>query len=166
MSAACAVPSGIDGARLVDRAFRHVAAKIGASSPSEAASKVREGDLDAYLYFRYGIAREAAAEIASICDGVNAGLLFLENRCESFPGEPVLLGLLVVRKTAALRSLVDAIGEAVRHEVAARVPALASFDTVLATEIIDDEQVMKRSGVAALMNSVNDPPIQVWPQSQ
>lgn len=160
----CSVPSEIDGARIVERAFGHVAAKIGAGSLADAARKVCEGDQDAYLYFRYGLAKETVFEVASICEGINAGLLFLENRCESFPGEPIMLGLLVARRTAALQSLVDSIGEAVKRVAAAKIPALASFETLLSTQLIDDEMIAKRAGVAALINSVNDPPIQVWPQ--
>lgn len=164
MSPAGARPAEIDGVRVVDKALLHAAAKIGAASPEEAVARVSGGDLETYLYFRYGLAREAAAEVASVCEGISAGWLFLENRCDSFPGEPVILGLRVSRKTAALASLVDVVGEAVKREVGARIPALGSFESVLTTEIIDDEQVARRSGIAVLMNSVNEPPIRVWPR--
>ena len=164
MTAKDVLPAEINGTRIVDRAVGHVASKTGAGSLRDALAEVCGGNLEAYLYFRYALAKEAAREVASICDGVNSAFLFLENRCESFPGEPVLLGLVVSRKTAALQSLVDSVCEAVKREVARRIPALASFDSVLSVEIMDSESLSARAGVAALVNSIDEPPIQVWPQ--
>lgn len=154
----------IDGVLVVDKALDFAAKKVGAQSRGDALVRIKGGDLEAYLYFRYGLAKESVNQAAQICDGIESGMVFLENRCESIPGEPVLVGLLASRKTAALQALVESISEAVKREVAKRIPALAGFDSVLLVEIIDPQEVSMRKGLGALVGSITEPPIQVWPQ--
>jgi hypothetical protein len=154
----------VDGVSIVKAALDYAGKKSGARSAGEVVASIRQGDLETYLYFRYGLAKEAARQIAETCGCIDAALVFLENRCEGFPGDPVLMGLLVQRKTAALEALVDLVCEAVKREAASIVPALASFDAVLTVEILDPEQVSHRRGLGALVGSISEPPIQVWPQ--
>jgi hypothetical protein len=154
----------IDGASIVESALCHAAKKTGIGSVSDTVASVSRGEVETYLHFRYGLAKEAARQLARMCDGIDAALVFLENRCESYPGDPVLMGLLVSRKTAALEALVESISEAVRSEVAKRLPAMAEFEAVLVIEMIDVEEASKRRGLAALLGSLSEPPIQVWPQ--
>ncbi len=156
--------SEVDGARVVEKALEYAAKKIGRYSSCCAIAGIAEGNLDAYLYFRYGLAKESIAQAASICDGLEEAHLFLENRCENIPGEPVLVGVIASRKTAALAALLDSICEAVNREVVERIPALRDFKSVLAVEVLDPQEVISRKGLGALMGSVIEPPIQIWPQ--
>lgn len=153
----------IDGMLIVDRALDYAVTKNHHSSPEAALASIGKGDVSSYLYFRYGLAAEAASQIARICDGIESAMMFLENRCEEFPGEPVLVGLIVERKTAALQSLAESICEAVNVETGKRIPALASFE-ILQIEVVDSQEVSLRKGLGALVQSINEPPIQVWPQ--
>lgn len=164
MIAKAASPAQVDGALVVDRALDYTSRKAGVQSRGDALAKIADGDLATYLYFRYGLAKEAACQAADMCDGIESGLLFLENRCESVPGEPVLVGLVTPRKTAALQALVESISEAVKREVGKRVPVLAGFESVLSLEVIDSQEVTARKGLGAMVSSINEPPIQVWPQ--
>lgn len=164
MTAKVASLTEIDGIQIVESALDYAAKMVGIRSGCDTAASIARGDLETYLYFRYGLAKESACQVARICDGIDAALVFLENRCETIPGEPVLMGLLVSRKTAALQALVDSICEAVKCEVAKRIPALAGFDAVLLTEIMDPQEVSMRKGLGALVGSISEPPIQVWPQ--
>jgi len=154
----------VDGVSIVKAALDYAGKKSGARSAGEVVASINQGDLETYLYFRYGLAKEAARQIAETSGCVDAALVFLENRCESIPGDPVLMGLLVPRKSAALEALVEVVCEAVKREAANSVPALAGFDAVLTVEILDPEQVSHRRGLGALVGSISEPPIQVWPQ--
>ncbi len=153
----------IDGVSIVLDALDYAAKKAGMKSSADAVASFADGDIETYLNFRYSLAKEAARQIAETCDDIEAALVFLENRCESFPGDPVLMGLLVSRKTAALQALVDSVGEAVRQEVAERVPALAGFETVLIIELIDKSEVSTHRGLGALVGSTSEAPTRVWP---
>ena len=164
MNSVAPVTMEVDGLRLIDRALQHAARMTGVVSPEQAAERIRGGDISAYLYFRYALAKEAVAKVASIHDGVSGAYLFLENRCDTFPGEPILVGVVVPVKTAALRSLIDAVSEAVQNEVGRRFPALRSYDSLIDWVILDESDLTKRTGVATLLSSVNEPPIQIWPQ--
>lgn len=158
------VPLSVDGAGIVERALGYVARRLGAQDPATALESLRRGELEAYLYFRYAVAKEASRDIAAIAGGVDKALIFLENRCEEFPGEPVRLGLVVARKTAAMQSLVEAVCEAVSREAADRIPGLRSFDRFLSVELIDAEALRAGTGLAAMINSIYEPPITVWPE--
>jgi hypothetical protein len=158
------VPLSFDGAGVVDRAFGYVARRLGSGDSGRVEDQVRSGKLEAYLYFRYALAKEASRDIADVAGGVEKALIFLENRCEEFPGEPVRLGLVVARKTAAMQSLVEAVCEAVSREAADRIPGLRSFDRFLSVELIDAEALRAGTGLAAMINSIYEPPITVWPE--
>lgn len=159
------VPLEVDGAAVVDRALQHVARRFGSGGREEALFRVRQGDLEVYLYFRYALAKEAVRDIASIAGGVVRALLFLENRCEEFPGEPIRVGLVVRRKTAATQSLVEAVCEAVSRDAAYRIPGLRAFQGLLSVEMLDAEALHAGTGLAAMVNSLYEPPIEVWPES-
>jgi hypothetical protein len=158
------VPLSVDGAGLVDRALGYVARRLGTGDSGRALLKVRQGDLEAYLYFRYALAKETSRDIAAIAGGIEKALIFLENRCEEFPGEPVRLGLVVARKTAAMQSLVEAVCEAVSREAADRVPGLRAFGEFLSVELLDAEALRAGRGLAAMVSSIYEPPITVWPE--
>lgn len=159
------IPLEADGAAVVDRALQYVARWIGSGGVAEALRRVLKGDLQAYLYFRYALAKEAVRDISSIAGGVDKAFLFLENRCEGFPGEPIRVGLVVVRRTAAMQSLVDAVCDAVSLEAAGRIPGLRAFDGLLSVETLDGEAIRARTGLAAMLGSLYEPPIEVWPES-
>ena len=156
--------SEVDGVLVVEKALDFASKKVGLRSGCDALASIGNGNLETYLYFRYGLAKESVNQAVQMCDGIESGMVFLENRCESIPGEPVLVGLLASRKTAALQALVESISEAVKREVVKRVPALASFETVLLVEVIDSQEVSMRKGLGSLIGSISEPPIQVWPQ--
>ncbi|MGI6632666.1 MAG: hypothetical protein ACOX5M_06395 [Bacillota bacterium] len=159
------VPLAVDGSRVVDKALQYVARRLGLKDTGAALGKVREGDLEAYLYFRYALAKEAVRDISAIAGSVDRALLFLENRCEEFPGEPVRVGLIVDRKTAAMQSLAEAVSETVSREAAGRIPGLHAFDGLLSIEILDAEALKTGSGLAAMVSSLYEPPIEVWPEA-
>ncbi len=158
------VPLSVDGAGIVERALGYVARRLGAQDPATALESLRRGELEAYLYFRYAVAKEASRDIAAIAGGVDKALIFLENRCEEFPGEPVRLGLVVARKTAAMQSLVEAVCEVVSREAADRIPGLRAFHEFLSTELIDAEALRAGAGLAAMVDSIYEPPITVYPE--
>jgi len=158
------VPLSVDGAGIVERALGHVARRLKIAGSDAVLERLQRGELEAYLYFRYAVAKEASRDIAAIAGGVERALIFLENRCEEFPGEPVRLGLVVTRKTAAMQSLVEAVCEAVSREAADRVPGLHAFHGFLSAEIIDAEALRTGAGLAAMVNSIYEPPITVYPE--
>jgi len=157
------VPLSTDGASIVERALGYVARRLKSPGPDAALERLRRGELEAYLYFRYALAKEASRDIAAIAGGVEKALIFLENRCEEFPGEPVRLGLIVERRTAAMQSLVEAVCEAVSREAKDRVPGLRSFDEFLKAEILDADAIRAGTGLAAMVHSIYEPPITVYP---
>ncbi len=158
------VPLSVDGASIVERALGYVARRLKIADPGTALERLRRGELGAYLYFRYALAKEASRDIAAIAGGVEKALIFLENRCEEFPGEPVRLGLVVARKTAAMQSLVEAVCEVVSREAADRIPGLRAFHGFLSAEILDAEALRAGTGLAAMVSSIYEPPITVYPE--
>jgi len=110
----------IDGTLVVDRALEYAAKKTGGRGSSCALADIIAGSLDVYLYFRYGLAVESVRYVASVCEEIKSGYVFLENRCDDIPGEPVLIGVVVERKTAALTALIDSICESVSREAGRR----------------------------------------------
>ena len=153
-----------DGAGVVSRAVAKATLRLGPEDSGDAFAQMGACGLPIYLYFRYALAREAVREISSVAGGIRAAFIFLENRCQEFPGEPIRVGIVVSQRTAALVSLVEAVREAVSREVRAKIPGLGSYRSLLTFELLDDEATRKRIGLAAMIDSIYEPPIKIWPE--
>ncbi|MEW6522241.1 MAG: hypothetical protein AB1445_01500 [Bacillota bacterium] len=152
----------LDGVRLVHAALDHAAAKLNLSR-AQASARINQKDVEASLYFRYALAKECALLLGHMDHNVKGGFLALENRWDGLTSEPVCLGLVVTRKTAALSALADSVTDAATSAIQQLLPAYSQVKSVLHIEIVDDQDVSKKAGLAALIGSLHEPPLWVWP---
>ncbi len=154
----------LDGSILVDRAAEYVKSKMQLDSTGKVFSLIDKGNLDAYLYFRYSLAKEAAEVLGKMAkDGTKEVYLLFENQCDALPGDPMCLCVRVEKKTAALESLIQSLSEIAVAAVRKRVPALQDLEFLFHIELVDDGDMARQVGLAAALKSLHQPPLCVWP---
>lgn len=154
----------LDGSILVDRASEYVKGKMQVDSASKVFSLIDKGNLDAYLYLRYALAKEAAEVLGKVAkDGMREVYLLFENQCEAIPGDPMCLCVRVDKKTAALESLIQSLSEIVVAALRKRVPSFQGLEFIFHIELVDDSDVARQVGLAGALRSLHQPPLCVWP---
>jgi hypothetical protein len=156
-------PEELHGEDIVREAVAYATRKMGWETTEDTVAAVRRGDLQTYSYFRYALAREFSRVLGRLNNTIRESYLFFENECISFPGEPIQLGLIVTRKTAALQSLVDILGAATLDAVRVCLGCADGFTVFFHTELLDAEAVAAKTGLAAIIGSLYQPPLRVWP---
>lgn len=155
------------GAALAD-ALDFTAARLGLVNRQAVIRQLQIRDAQAFQYMNYGLARQVAQTLGMMDETVRTVYLFDE---EAMPEEFILgrrslvlsLHLIawVERKTQALAALIQALD---RSLVAACQTVLDNnaLEHVLDVQLVDDGEVQKRVGYAALMTSMYNLPMRIW----
>jgi hypothetical protein len=122
--------------------------------------------------FRTGLARYLGEYLGSVDSNVKQVYLCREELApEDLAGTRTvsatshfMLIIWVIRKTAALQSLVVELDYAVTREYKNLTSSTRGVDSVLEVHFVDDEEVENRRGFAALINSIHKPATRVWAQ--
>ncbi|MCL7454331.1 MAG: hypothetical protein M8467_14935 [Anaerolineae bacterium] len=158
--------STIQGA--LAKALDYCARKLNLLSPQESLEKMREGDGKALEYCHYQLALHVAEALGALDSHVRSVSLYEfeatpEDRAfgENSESLPIHLLVWVDRKTSALSALVAALDRALVKDYAAMVGP-RRLGHVLDVQVVDDKDVEGRRGIAALLNSLHNRPIQLW----
>ena len=144
------------------------AQRIGAEGAESAIARVRDGDASACNYWQYALAGQVAEYLGTLDQDVKAVYLCEYDATpediafsEMKPMAPIHLMVWVRRKTAALNSVVAALDRALVDTCRKRMgtPQLA---LLLDVQVIDDDDVERRAGYAAMISSLHHKPIQIW----
>jgi hypothetical protein len=150
------------------KALDYCAQKLNLSSPQESLERARQGDTKALEYCHYQLALHVAEALGTLDDHVHSVSLYEfeatpEDRAfgENPESLPIHLLVWVDRKTKALSALVAALDRALVKDYAQMVGP-HRLGQVLDVQVIDDKDVESRRGMAALLYSMYNRPIQLW----
>lgn len=157
---------------MLDKAFEFCAEKSGYSSAEEAHQAIANGDCCVCDYMRYGLARQVAEYLGLMDEKVTSVYVYEPE----YATEPVAVGsgrpraqpgmnliARVNRKTAALSSVVASLSAAMDEELRRLgCPHANALCRQLAIHLADEEDVRRRMGYGALINSLYVGPIEVW----
>jgi len=128
---------------------------------------VKERDVRAYSYFNYSITCQLGDLLGKQCKSIRA--VYALDYYDDSQGEGlnnkaditihVILG--VERKTSAVKALLTSIHDALIQQYH-QVLGMHSLKHVLNAHLVDDEDIEKRSGYGALLQSSYQTPIHVW----
>jgi hypothetical protein len=159
-------------ANVMDEALEFCAGKAGLKGKEAAREALRTGDCCVCEYLRYGLAQGVAKYLGSVDDTVKAIYTYEPEYATSGDGlitdQPNLspnLNLIarVTRKNAALSSVVASVSLALTKEFKQLgCPIANALCWELDVKVADDEEVQKRIGYGALINSLYVRPIEVW----
>ena len=160
-----------DGTNFMEAALEAVSAKLGQDQQAVRLA-MRHGDCTICDSVRYQLVQKVAADLGAVDASVKAVYLYepeqattsdegVRERPSLSPGMSLIVW--VDRKTAALNSIVDSLGTALS---ATAKPLSCPFANALCwmldAQFVDDQQVERRMGYGALINSVYVRPIEVW----
>lgn len=157
---------------MVEEALEFCAEKADLKDKEEARGVLRAGDCRACEYLRYALAQKMAEYLASVDDTINAVYTFEPEEAiggdEIIPARPNLspgfnLIVRVSRKSAALSSVVAALRSALAEECRRLgCPKANALCSELDVRVVGEDEVEKRTGYGALINSLYVRPIEVW----
>ncbi|MFC1912094.1 hypothetical protein ACFLXG_02945 [Chloroflexota bacterium] len=154
---------------IVTKALQTSTNKMGLGDVKALIACMKEGDSMAFNYYYYNIAKELGEVLGSWDKNIRAvyahdydGATPEEACCENTSLFSLIHMIIwAERKTNALDALVETINHAMvqqhRHML-----GLINLEYVLDIQVIDDEDVRNRTGHAALLKSIYQPPTQVW----
>ena len=158
--------------RMFDEAIEFCAAKSGLNGTEKARQALGKGDCGVCEYLRYALAREVAEYLGSMDGSITAIYTYepeyatgVDSRGPSHPrGQPALnLIARVNRKSAALSSIIASLGAAMEEELRRLgCPHANALCRELAVHLADEQDVNKRMGYGALIDSLYVRPIEVW----
>ena len=154
---------------IVTAALEASAPKMGLSNAEVFVALLKQGDSTACNYYCYNIIKELGKLLGSWSKNIKA--VYACSYDEAVNGEDfyeksaafslIHMIILVEQKSKALDALMDAVDSALvqqhRHML-----GLKQLKHALDAQVIDDEDVKNRTGYAALIQSIYQPPIQVW----
>ena len=154
---------------VVTKALKTSANKMGLGNVKALIALMKEGDSVAFNYYNYNIAKQLGEVLGSWDKNIRA--VYAHDYDDATPEEacfenasPFSLVHMIIwaeHKTKALDALVETIDRAmVQHH--RHMLGLNKLEYVLDAQVIDDEDVGSRTGYAALLKSIYQPPIQVW----
>lgn len=156
--------------RVVTAALTSSAQKMGLEDTDAFVRCLRSGECAAVGYYCHDVARELGEVLGAWSKTVRAvyactyddgtwGECCLGGNTSSL----TLIHLIVwaEKKNKALNALIDALDSAMVQQHR-RLLGHGQLRQVLDAQVIDDEDVKHRTGYAALLMSVHQPPIQVW----
>lgn len=158
--------SAMQGA--VTGALDYCADRLGLPSPQVALERIRQGNSRAVDYCHYSLAQQAAEALGALDDNIQAVFLYdleatPEDRALGDSPEYLPIHLLVRagRKTSALSSLITALDRALVKDYAQMIGP-RRLRHVLDVQVIDSSDLESRRGIATLLYSLHNRPIQLW----
>jgi hypothetical protein len=156
----------------MDEALEFSAGKAGLKDKEAAREALRAGNCCVCEYLRYALVQEVAKYLGSVDDTIKAIYTYEPEYATSgdelITDRPNLshgLNLIarVTRKNAALSAVVNSVNSALTEEYKQLgCPKANSLCCELDVVVADDEDVQKRIGYGALINSLYVRPIEVW----
>ncbi len=152
----------------LQEALNFCAQKMGLDEDRTVVERLQAGDRNAYQYCHYSIARKVGESIGALDQKVKA--IYIVNydatphdMCfnESAPSRLIHLVVWVERKTSALKSVVNALDQALVRQYADLVD-VSDLAHLLDVQVVDDEDVEGRIGYGAMLSSIHNRPIQIW----
>jgi hypothetical protein len=157
---------------MVEEALEFCAEKAGLNGKEQARRVLRTGDCCVCEYLRYALAQKVAEYLGSMDDTIHAVYTFEPEEAtggdEAIPPRPNLspgfnLLVRVSRKSAALSSVVASLRSALAEEYRRLgCPKANALCSDLDVRAVDEDEVEKRTGYGALINSLYVRPIEVW----
>jgi len=157
---------------MVEEALEFCAEKAGLKDKEQARNVLLTGDCCVCEYLRYGLAQKVAEYLGSVDDTIQAIYTYEPEYATSvdgaIPTRPNLspgLNLIarVSRKSAALSSVVASMRSALAEEYRRLgCPKANALCSELDVRAVDENEVEKRTGYGALINSLYVRPIEVW----
>jgi hypothetical protein len=158
--------------KMMEEALEFCADKAGLGGKEQAMKALRSGDCCACEYMRYAMAQRLAAYLGSVDDTIKTVYTYEPEYATTvdgaIPGRPNLtpgfnLVVKVSRKSAALSSLVSSVNSALSDACRSLgCPAANALCYEFDVGVADEEDVQKRVGYAALIDSLYVRPIEVW----
>ena len=152
----------------LSKALDYCAEKLYLPGPQASLEQVRQGDRKALEYCHYRLAQQVAEALGAVDDNVQSVLLYeveatAEDRAfgERIEALPIHLLVRVDRKTSALSSFVAALDRALVKDYTELVGP-RRLGHVLDVQLIDNSDVDSNRGIAALLYSLYNRPIQLW----
>lgn len=157
---------------MVDEALEFCAQKAGLKDKEQARGALLAGDCCVCEYLRYALTQKMAEYLGSVDDTIKAVYTFEPEEAtggdEALPARPNLspgfnLIARVSRKSAALSSVVASLRSALAEECRQLAcPKANALCSELDVKIVDEDEVERRAGYGALINSLYVRPIEVW----
>ncbi len=173
---AVSVPRLLDPTSTVDsivtKALEASTRKLGLADSEACLDCLKRCEYPAFNYYCYYLARELGEVLGSWSNNIKA--IYACSYDEAVNGEDscekstafllIHIIILVAQKKKALDVLMDAIDRAMvqRHQ---QMLGLKKLKHALDAQVIDDADIKNRTGYAALLRSVYQPPIRVWQNS-
>ena len=157
-------------ANMIEDALAFCAAKMGTETKEKALEAVLQGDCSVCGYVRYGLAQSLAQYLGSIDDTIKAVYNYEPEYAtnDEMAGLSFGIHLLawVERKSAALNSIVAGLDAALMEERKRLLCPDATAECFsLDVKVADDDEVRRRRGYGALVNSIFVRPTKVWERS-
>ncbi len=150
------------------RALDYCAQKLNLPNPQASLERVRQGDRQALEYCHYRLAQQVAEALGALDENVRSVSIYefeatADDRAFGEKPEvlPIHLLVWVDRKTSALSSLVAGLDRALVKDYTELI-GRRRLGHVLDVQVVDNSDVESRRGVAALLYSVYNRPIQIW----
>ena len=157
---------------MFENAIEFCAEKVGLNGRDQVIERMHCGDCSVCGYVRYDLAKGVAEYLGSVDDTVRAVYFYEPEYAtrmdESLPEEPGLapgISLIawVSRKSAALSSVVGAVSTALAQEHKQfGCPKANALCYQLDVKVADDDEVQRRAGYGALIQSLYVRPTEVW----
>lgn len=155
-------------ANVMDEALEFCAGKAGLNGKEAVRVALRTGDCCVCEYLRYALVQGVAKYLGSVDDTIKAIYTYEPEYASgadyAVPASPGLnLIARVNRKSAALSSVVASVSSALAEEYRELgCPKANALCYGLDVKVADDDEVRKRIGYGALINSLYVRPTEVW----
>jgi hypothetical protein len=161
-----------DVAAMLQQAVQAAVEKVHMQNAGEVRDALRAADCELCDRVRYELAKAVAEYLGAVdgtvksvylyepeyaADGSEAGI----DAGQSSPGIDMIVW--VTRKSAALASVINMLNASLAQELQGLAcPKSNALCYSLDAQVVDDDQVLRRSGYAALIDSLYVRPIELW----
>jgi hypothetical protein len=157
--------------RMIESAL-DLAPKVEFSTVEQTVAALQRGDCAVCERVRYGLAQRIAEYLGSVDTSLKAVYVYEPEYAVAGDGagpesSAMSPGIHMIawagRKSAALASVVNMLGSSLAEESkAVACPKANALCYALAVQVVDDDEVLGRTGYGALVNSLYVRPIQLW----
>jgi hypothetical protein len=153
---------------IMEDAIDFCARKTGLKHRGQILEAMRRGDCSVCEYLRHGLAKGVAEYLGSVDDTIEAVYTYEPEYATSVDEPvPVSPGLNLIarvsRKSAALSSVVASVGSALAEEYKELgCPKANALCYEIDVKVADHDEVRKRIGYGALINSLYVRPTEIW----
>ena len=153
---------------ILAQAMEYCAQKMQLDNPQTVVDRLRAGVGKACEYCHYSVAKQVAASMGTLDANIKVVYIYdydatPEDLCFGAGGRGLPIHLLIwaVRKTAALSTLAETLGRALAQQYAVMI-GVPQPAHLLDVQVVDDADVERRLGHAALLSSLHHRPLEVW----